>query len=264
MTKQKGLLLLQVLNTISLVVMVTINALANALPINGINSGEVSDSYPNLFAPAGLTFSIWGVIYLLLIAFTLYQLGVFNRKGTSNFAAVKNIGWYFVLSSFANAAWIFSWHYKIIPLSMVLILVILLSLIAAYKRITKSELTVADKVFIRLPFSVYFGWLTVATIANATTLLVSLGWTGGSISQPVWMIIVLAVGLAIGVWTILKNKDIAYGLVLVWAYGGILLKHLSPDGFAGKYTAVIIAVVLSLAVFLVSLVTVAIQLRKKK
>ena len=169
----KKLSSISIIVLITYLAMVTVNGLANALPINGMITGAISDSYPNLFAPTGITFIIWGVIYLLLAAHTLYQLGLFRKKSEEvKTALLKEVGTLFAISSVANFAWIFSWHYKIIPLSMLLMLVILICLGLITIRINKEKLTTTEKIFIRLPFSVYFGWITVATIANATTLLV--------------------------------------------------------------------------------------------
>ena len=248
--KNKSALGLRLTNMIVFVVMVTINALANALPIAGMSTGAISDAYPNLFAPAPLTFSIWGLIYFLLALFILYQLGLFNGKSGDDMRAVKRIGGWFIVSSLANTAWIFSWHYQIIPVSIVLMVVILMSLIFTYLNIIREPLSKKEKFFVKLPFSVYFGWITVATIANATVLLVSLGWNGFGLSESLWMIVALAAGLVIGMATLLKTKDIPYGLVILWAYAGILNKHLSASGFNGQYTSVVTAVIIALAVIL--------------
>lgn len=266
----KKLSSISIIVLITYLAMVTVNGLANALPINGMITGAISDSYPNLFAPTGITFIIWGVIYLLLAAHTLYQLGLFHKKGEEvKTALLKEVGTLFAISSVANFAWIFSWHYKIIPLSMLLMLVILICLALITIRINKEKLTTNEKIFIRLPFSVYFGWITVATIANATTLLVDkLGSPVNllGISEVVWTVAILLVGLLIGVITTLKYRDIAYGLVIVWAYIGILIKHLTakplPDGFNSQYPAVIATVIVSLVVLVVTLVYT--QLKSKK
>ena len=266
----KKLSSISIIVLITYLAMVTVNGLANALPINGMITGAISDSYPNLFAPTGITFIIWGVIYLLLAAHTLYQLGLFHKKGEEvKTALLKEVGTLFAISSVANFAWIFSWHYKIIPLSMLLMLVILICLALITIRINKEKLTTNEKIFIRLPFSVYFGWITVATIANATTLLVDkLGSPVNllGISEVVWTVAILLVGLLIAVITTLKYRDIAYGLVIVWAYIGILIKHLTakplPDGFNSQYPAVIATVIVSLVVLVVTLVYT--QLKSKK
>lgn len=234
-----------VLNLLVFVLMVTVNALANILPIGGMNTGAVSDAYPNLFAPAGITFSIWGVIYILLLLYVLYSLGVFGKKG--GFEAAKSVSGPFIISSLANAAWIFSWHYRIIPLSLALMAVILVSLMSAYVRIQKQELTGAEKVFVRLPFSVYFGWITVASIANVTTFLVDIGWRGFGISEIVWMGIALTAALIIGAATTLRFRDWAYGLVILWAFAGIYIKHVSPMGFGGSYSLVVYMVSAAIA-----------------
>ena len=256
------------INSISLVVLITylamviVNGLANALPINGMITGDISDSYPNLFAPTGITFTIWGVIYLLLAAHTAYQLGLFRKQGEEvKTALLKQVGTLFAISSLANVAWIFAWHYKNILLSLLFMLIILVCLAQIYIRIHKEQLTTTEKVFIRLPFSVYFGWITVATIANVTTLLVDkLGSPVNllGISEVVWTVVILVVGLLISVVTTLKHRDVAYGLVIVWAYIGILIKHLMdkplPDGFNSQYPAVIVTVVISLVVLVATII----------
>ncbi|KAF0091720.1 MAG: hypothetical protein FD141_1509 [Fusobacteria bacterium] len=238
---------------VTFVLMVVVNALANILPINGIGTGAVSDSYPNLFAPAGTTFSIWGIIYMLLAAYTLYQIGYFNDNGSETKGKLINkVGIIFSISSIANTIWIFTWHYMNIPFSMLLMLVILGCLIYINKVILATELDRKEKLFISLPFSVYFGWITVATIANATILLVSLGFDGFGISEPVWTIIVLLVGLLIGTVTLLRNRDYAYGLVLIWAYLGILIKHTATDGFDYSYFSVINTLLVCVIVFVLA------------
>ena len=266
------------LNSVSIIVLITylgmiaVNALANALPINGMITGDISDSYPNLFAPTGITFTIWGVIYLLLAAYTAYQLGLFRKQGEEvKTALLKDVGTLFAISSLANVAWIFAWHYKNILLSTVFMLIILVCLALITIRINKEKLTANEKFFIRLPFSVYFGWITVATIANVTTLLVDkLGSPVNllGISEVVWTVIILLVGLLIGVITVLKNRDVPYGLVIVWAYIGILIKHLMnkplPDGFNSQYPAVIATVVFSLVVLVATLVFTQLKAKNSK
>lgn len=232
--------------------MIIVNALANILPINGQGTGQVSDSYPNLFAPAGFTFAIWGLIYMLLGGYTLYQLGFFQGgKQEIKTNVLDKIGLYFSLSSVANSAWIFSWHYHLIPLSMLLMTVILGCLILISQVIYNERLTLRERVFIGLPFSVYFGWITVATIANATVLLVSLGWNGFGLPDSTWTIIMLSVGMMIGISTILKNTDIAFGLVLLWAYSGIIQKHISIEGFDGQYPGVITTAIICIGLLFI-------------
>lgn len=241
---------LNVFAAISFLVMVVVNALANILPINGIGTGAVSDSYPNLFAPAGLTFAIWGVIYLLLAAYALFLLGPLrSRKQAANEGLLRKTAIVFTVTSWTNTVWIFAWHYKIIPLSMVLTAFLLICLIDQMVIINAQDLSSREKALVRLPFSVYFGWTTVAAIANAVTLLVSLGWNGFGLSETFWTILILAVGALIGAATILRLRDIAYGLVFIWAYAGILIKHVSASGFAGHYPGIIIAVAVCLAFF---------------
>lgn len=258
---EKNFLPLRIGNLIAFIAVVVINMLAVLLPINGVTPQDISDAYANLFAPAGITFSIWSVIYVLLALFVLYGLGLFKGKKGASLEAVRRIGPFFILSSAANVAWIFSWHYKIIPLSMALMVVLLVTLIMAYLRIRREPLTGKEKGFVLLPMSVYFGWITIATVANATVLLVSLGVDSMGPSAEMWTIIILIVALAIGAAVILKFKDIAYGIVLAWAYLGILIKHMT-EPFAGKYPGVVTALIILLIAGVIVIVLAGVLGRK--
>lgn len=238
--------LIKILAGVAYVAMVTVNFLANGLPINNRSTGAISDAYPNLFAPAGITFSIWGLIYLLLAGYVIYQF-VKSSQGKENlFSKINPI---FIISSLANISWIFAWHYDYIGLSVIIMAVILLSLIKIANILRAEKFTSLEKLFIKVPFSVYFGWITVAAIANITVFLVSLGWNGFGIADFVWTSIILVVGALIGIWRTNHDKNIAYALVLVWAYLGILLKHFSATGFNGQYPIVIATVIGCLVLF---------------
>jgi hypothetical protein len=241
-------------------VMILVNALANILPINGTTTGAVSDSYPNLFAPAGLTFAIWGVIYLALAGYVLYQFGLIQKDKTDVLlASDQKIRLLFIVSSLANSIWIFAWHFRLIPLTLVLMLVLLVCLMIINLVTRRQTYEAGGKFFVRLPFAIYFGWITVATIANVTTLLVDLQWNGAGLSEQTWTILILLAGLLIGWITMVFLKNIAYGLVLIWAYAGILLKHLSASGFAGQYTWVIVTVIGCLVLFVIALIVVVVR-----
>lgn len=242
--------LLSISVAVGYVAMVAVNSLANVLPIGGVTTGEASDAYANLFTPAGATFSIWGLIYLLLLAYTFYQFG-FGRKELPPereklFATINR---YFLITSLANIAWIFAWHYGVIWLSVLLMLTLLYALIRIADVLRKERFSGWDTLCIRAPFGVYFGWITVATIANITVFLVSLGWDGFGISEATWTVIILLVGAGIGIVRVLRDENIFYGMVFVFAYGGIWLKHTSADGYAGAYPSVIATVLICLSLF---------------
>jgi hypothetical protein len=254
MNKKTARLLIRLVTAVTFAGMVAVNALANILPINGVNTGQVSDSYANLFAPAGLTFAIWGVIYLLLAAFVLYQFGLFQPKSSpADEILLTKVSLAFSLSSIANTAWIFCWHYRLIPLTMVLMLVILACLAYISLQIRSRSSGKRDLIFVKIPFGVYFGWITVATIANATTLLVDLGWNRFGMPEQIWMILMVIIGMLVGSATTVRNRDAAYNLVLIWAYAGILIKHLTASGFAGKYPEIIGVVIACIVLLLIAL-----------
>ncbi|MBK7475038.1 MAG: tryptophan-rich sensory protein [Haliscomenobacter sp.] len=236
----------KIVTLITYAAMVYVNFLANSLPINNRSTGDISNAYPNLFAPAGLTFSIWGLIYLLLGGYVLYQ---FVNKDEKTEALLKRINPFFIATSLANISWIFTWHYDFIGLSVIIMLAILFFLIQIADILGKEQLMSWKKWFISAPFSIYFGWITVATIANITVFLVRSGWNGFGIADFIWTILILLVGAIIGILRVNKDKSIPYGLVLVWAYLGILLKHVSSSGFNGQYPGIIVTIIACLVVY---------------
>lgn len=230
-----------ILVLIMYMVMILFNILANALPINKVTTAEVSEAYANLFTPAGITFSIWLLIYILLLGYTLYQLKSFKDIAYGDKRQFKGIGLIFSISSLANALWILAWHYNQIGISLLLMFFILVCLIMINGMTREMSLSLRDWFFIKLPFEVYFGWITVATIANIMVYLVKLQWQGLAFSQVFWVSLAILIGAALAVYNIHFYKAPAYGTVIVWAYAGIILKHLSVNGHAGRYVQVIIA-----------------------
>lgn len=239
------------------VVMISVNYLAVLLPLGGRDTGEISDNYPNLFAPAGYAFSIWGLIYTLLGIYVIYQLW---RAKDDVVARVNRI---FIVNALLNASWMFAWHYDLIWLSVPIMVGLLFTLIRIADIFRDSVLTPKERWQVRLPFSVYFGWITVATIANITVFLVYLGWNGFGLSDSFWTVVALLVGMLIGSWRMLRDRFIPYGLVLIWAYGAILAKHLSESGFARQYPSIIWTVSLCLLVFTGTILFISIKKKGK-
>jgi hypothetical protein len=213
----------QIVTAAATLATIAVNTLANALPINGQNTGEISDRFDVYFTPAGYVFSIWGVIYVALIAFTVYQ-ALPSQRRDERLRAVAPLYW---LASVANIAWIFLWHYEVFPLTIVAMGVLLITLILIYLRlnIRRADASTGMRWLVHLPFSIYLGWITVATIANVTALLWLTGWGGFGISPEAWTAIVLAVAVGIATANALTRADVAYLLVLVWAFAGITAKH---------------------------------------
>ncbi|MBN2794711.1 MAG: tryptophan-rich sensory protein [Clostridia bacterium] len=222
-------------------IMIGINALANIIPFNKMTTGEVSDAYPNLFAPAPITFGIWLVIYSLLLIYAFYQLGT-KPEGHEK---VKNrVAYFFILSSLLNSVWIVLWHYEKMAGTVLLMIGILISLIIINLYLHKTEMYGLEKWLMKTPFSIYFGWITVATIANVTTYLVSSGWDGAGLKDVYWTAIILLIGMIMIMLTALRFKDVFYGLVGIWAYAGIIIKHVTT--FKGEYPLVIISATIGL------------------
>ncbi len=254
MDREQPKLFLPVLNLLGFLGVIIVNGLANALPINNKTTGELSDQYPNLFVPAGLTFSIWGVIYLLLAIFVIYQLIAAVRKDTEISSSFERIGVFFFISCMANIGWVFAWHYEILPLSLVLMLLLLGCLITIYLRLSigKSDSTKTEKYLIHLPFSIYIGWITIATIANVTALLVDANWNTFGLGEQFWAVAVIAVGIAIALSVLFTRKDIFYCLVVDWALLGILIKRLTVETIPDQ--SVIVVTIVGLVLVTVGII----------
>lgn len=235
--------LLKIATCAAYFVMVGMNFLAVTLPLGGRDTGTISESYPNLFAPASFAFSIWGVIYTLLGLFVIYRL--LCKKNN----LVEKVSRIFIVNALLNGAWIVAWHYDYIWLTVLIMIGLLLTLIRIADILRVSTLSENERWFIRLPFSVYFGWITVATIANITVFFVWIRWGGFGLPESLWTVIILLVGALIGSWRILQDRAIPYGLVLLWAYGAIYAKHTSASGFAGQYPSVIMTAIVCLCIF---------------
>ena len=154
------------------------------------------------------------------------------------------------MTSLANISWIFAWHYDYIGLSVLIMATLLIFLIKIADILRTEQFTSLAKLFVWTPFNVYFGWITVASIANITIFLVSIGWNGFGIADFVWTNVILLVGAIIGILRMRKDNNIAYGLVLIWAYSWILFNHISASGFDKQYLSVIATVIVCLGLFL--------------
>ncbi len=243
-------LLRQISVIVTIVGTLVVNVLANALPLNGVNTGQISDRFQVYFVPAGYVFSIWGLIYLGLIAFAIFQALPSQRENPR----LRATGWWISLGGVANSVWIFLWHYEQFPLTVIAMLVLLATLMITYLRLGIGRTTVpaAETWAVRLPFSIYLGWITVATVANVTSLLDYLKWDGFGLAPEIWMVIVLAAVLAIAVLMNFTRRDVAYALVILWALAGISVKHAAVPAVAIPtwITFGLVALTLAVAFFL--------------
>lgn len=239
----------QAINVVAFAVMIVVNGLAGSTTLlGGVTSADVSDMYSTLITPAGFTFAIWGVIYTLLLLFTVYQLLPRNRDKPF----LQQIGLLFALSSACNVCWLFLWHYDYITYSLVLMLALLASLILIYLRlgIGKTAVSVKEMAFVHLPFSVYLGWISIATIANVSVALTATGWDAWGIEPSAWAVVIICVALLLSLSVLVTRKDIAYSFVVVWALVGIMAKQSAYESivFASQIGIVLLLVAIGVTV----------------
>jgi TspO/MBR family len=228
--------MMKYINLVLFAGMIVMNYLANALPLNNKNTGELSDSFPNLFVPAGITFSIWGIIYLLLMIYCVVQF-TGNDQTT-----ISKISLAFGVSCVLNALWIITWHYGKLPLSLLVMAGMLISLIYINMAIKDIPFGI-----IKAAFGVYLGWICIATIANVTALLVNNNWNGFGASQELWTIIMIAIGALLVSLTIYRISNPFIGLSVIWAFTGIIIKR------QDDYRSIVIIAFVAIAV--VSVIT---------
>jgi translocator protein len=224
-----------ILHVIFYLLVVGMNILANALPLNGQTTGEISNRLDVMFTPAGYVFSIWGLIYILLGIWVLRGF----PKDRRDLPLYENTSLFFILSCLLNSAWIFAWHYEFFLVSVLLLTGLLLTLIFLYVRLQVASPSFFD----RLPFSVYLGWVSVAVIANISYYLVYIGWDGFGLPDAAWTIIMLSVASALAIVFRIKNSDRIYPLVFVWAFIGIAVRNWGQHA-AVAYTALGLAAVI--------------------
>lgn len=234
-------MLKRILVAASVILMIVVNMLAVLLPLNNQSTAEISDKFKVFFVPAGYVFSIWGVIYVLMIAYTVYQLMTKNKDN----ADLNKISWAVIIGNIANAIWIFLWHYNHPVWCLIPMLVLLGSLIYCYLTldIGKKVVSTGMRYAVHLTFSVYMGWITVATIANITDALWAKGWNGFGIDGTIWAALLILVAGVVGSILMYTRKDIAYNLVIIWAIVGIAVKF---PNVSIMVAAVVVAIVVIL------------------
>ncbi len=233
-----------VVDWIFLLSVLTVNYLANAMPLGGRTTGEISDGFHALFVPAGYAFSIWGLIYLALIGFAVFSVLPTQRE---NPRVRATDGW-FALSSAANCGWLFSWHYGLYALNMALMLVLLGSLIPLYASqrgpgADKAPLSAATRVLALAPFSLYLGWISVAAIANASAVLSWAGWGGWGISPVAWTVIVSCLAGVLSALMSLRYGELIFPAVIVWALIAVIVRgSAQPEIVRGCVAGIAVAV----------------------
>ena len=234
-----------------------LNVLANLIPINGLSTGVISDTYENYFAPAGFTFSIWALIYSLLAGYVVWRLkNLPSSEDNPNNRFLYHVDIAFSVSSLANALWILAWHYLSFYLSFVLMIVILVSL--AYINLQFKK----DQHISTIPFRVYFGWIIVATVANITTMMVADAnsfrwfWNGGEVSEQLLTIIIVLITILLGNVIIIRQKDPFIGGVIIWSLVGIFARHrmnLPEFGITGVANLALFGMILTVLIVLFTL-----------
>ena len=260
-TTKKSAVIWASVNLVLFLGVLTINGLASALPINGKDTGQLADMYPNLFVPAGITFAIWGIIYLLLLGFVVNQLVLAVKSKSSGLLSAEGsriLGINFLF----NMAWILAWHYEMVGLSLLLMSGLLLTLIYLFREVDGFDLSKAGTIIlVQTPISVYLGWISVATIANVTSWLVNLNWTGFGLSPVAWTITVILVGALLAVLMLNLRKNITYAAVVVWAYIGIVIKRMAVEPVETGIIYTVYGVLVILVVYM--LVTLVGKLRRR-
>ena len=238
-----------ILNVVGLIFVLVLNALANILPINGFNTGQISGFYPNYFVPAGFTFGIWSIIYIMLIGFVICSVAATGSKMDPNAKAViQQASPLFQLTCLLNGSWILLWHHLFLVASLIVMLLFLTFLILIYVRIYKYKNVLSPfmRFWIYHTFLVYLGWISVATIANSTALFVGIGWQGNPLTPQTWSVVMISIALILGLFFVGIRKEPAYGYVLSWAFFGIYASQMDQSRAVGITAGLSVSILLAL------------------
>ncbi|ARS34629.1 hypothetical protein [Pontibacter actiniarum] len=225
----KNIKTLAVLNTLFFLVHLVPSQLTQFGVFNSQTIGDVSAQYPALFTPAGITFSIWGVIYLGLSIFCIYHLIKAFKASPEHEANIdlQRLGNLFMVNNLATGLWTIAWVNEWLVISVLLILTQLVTLLLIHLRLNifNAARSAASRWFTQVPLSLYFGWIIIATVANISSALVGLGWDGFGLSEGLWTTIMIVAATLIVVFVVFARSNPYVGLVGVWALYGIILKH---------------------------------------
>ena len=231
------------INTLAFSATVAVNAFANLFRLGGHTTGEVSAKYPTLFTPTPAAFAIWGVIYILMACFVVWQWGFFGSR-EANERLLHTVGIWFAVGCLMNIAWIFCWHLDYIGLSTVCIAGLLLALTVTEERLRKAKNTLPRLPLITAGFELYFGWIIAATIANVAVYLKKISQNGFGRSETFWTVTVILIGTLIGLAATARGGRRFTGFAVAWAFAGILFRHVSAKGYALAYPAVALSAAL--------------------
>ena len=217
-------------NFLSVIMVIVINYYSQSRGVNGKTVGELSDEYNNLFTPAGFAFSIWGIIFLMMIIYSVYQLiSVFGGSAIDSYrrTSVEKTSFWFILANIGNVSWLFAWLNEWTGASVLVMLTILISLLNIMFRtgLKVGGLLWKDRIFITWPIATYAGWISVAAIANISAWLSKIGWEGGFLSEVQWTIIMISIAVIVNIYVIWKRNTHTFGMVGVWALFAIYARH---------------------------------------
>ena len=215
-----------ILNLASVILVIAVNYLSQALRLNNTTIGEISATYDNLFTPASYAFSIWGIIFLSLLAYGIFQVrrAFFSDKKS---VFIEQTGYWFCLANVLNASWVIAFVYDYTAVSVLIMLGILFSLLQVVLRtnMERWDAPVSTIAFVWWPICIYSGWITVATIANFSAYFSKLGWNGNPLTEVSWTIILIVVAVILNLLMIVKRNMREFALVGVWALLAIYVRH---------------------------------------
>ncbi len=233
-------------NLILLALTLVVNGLGAFGVINGLSQKEISDMYQTLITPAPSTFSVWSVIYTLLIISLLVM--IVKKDDDYYGAAIDRITPLFWLSCVLNIIWIVLFSFLQIGLSTVFILAFAITLSLIVKQI--GTLQTKKRWLLPAAFGMYSGWLLIATVVNVAAWLVKIGWNGFGISPEIWSIIILIVAVGLTLVVVFNTKNAVIPLPIAWGYYGIYQFLKAPEGFAGLYTVLPLFTIIGLVLLI--------------
>ncbi|MEH6769693.1 tryptophan-rich sensory protein [Maribacter arcticus] len=239
---------LSILNLMSVILVIAVNYISQIMEFNGTTIGEISSRYVNLFTPASYAFAIWGIIFLALLAYGIFQVrrAFFSEKES---IFIEQTGYWFVLANILNCCWVFAFVYNYTGLSVLIMFGILISLIKIIlnTNMERWDAPISTIAFVWWPICIYSGWISVATIANISAYLSKLNWNGGILSEQAWTISMIVVAIILNLLMIWKRNMREFALVGIWALFAIYIRH------EGSYNSIAYTALIGCIILLITI-----------
>jgi len=255
----------RIVNSVAVIVMIAANIVFEVLPLNGTTTAQVSGAHDTILTPPGFTFVIWGLIYLGLFLNVLFQLGLFyTQRDADNPDLIYAVNALFPIACITDIVWLVMWHYELILLSLIVIVLLWFALVFIYWRLFPEIRTTKERVFMLWPVSLFLSWISAAALLNLTVVIHDSSPDMLGLGMLPWSMAVLAILFGITEFFIIKYADYVFGLTALWVFAGIITRFFTMGEDSSTMMIMVVSVSVLAGIILLSLPIRALSRHKAK